>query len=109
MIARCLGALLAALLFAMPAGPAWADVTGTVRGTVTIDGTAAAGARVTIAGEGTTSSAFTDAQGRFAFTQIAFGRYVVRAESAGRPAAQAAVDVSTDSVSNVVLAIGATA
>ena len=109
MSARLSAALLAALVFFISSLPASADVTGVVRGTVTVDGTAAAGVHVTLAGEGTSATAITDAQGRFAFGQVAFGRYTVSAASAGEPAAQAPVVVSTDSVSNVTLAIGAAA
>jgi outer membrane receptor for ferrienterochelin and colicins len=109
MIARWYTAVIAVLIFLSCSLPVRADVTGTVRGFVTVDGTAAAGVRVTIAGEGTTASTLTDAQGHFTFAHVAFGRYTVRAEGAGKPAAQVAVDVSTDSVSNVALAIGAIA
>jgi outer membrane receptor protein involved in Fe transport len=105
MIANIAAAVLAAcIIFA--AQPAWADVTGMVRGVVTIDGTGTAGVRVTIAGEGTATATQTDAQGRFAFPHIAFGRYTVSAQSAGKPAATSAVEVSTDSVTDVALAIG---
>lgn len=107
MIGRFWAALLAAFILCGPALPAWADVTGAVRGLVTVDGTATSGVRVTLAGEGTSATTVTDANGHFAFAQVAFGRYTLRAESPGKPAAQAPVDVSTDSVSDVALAIGA--
>ena len=51
MLTRWIAALLAALVLPMLALPALADVTGTVRGTVTIDGAATPGVRVTIAGD----------------------------------------------------------
>jgi outer membrane receptor protein involved in Fe transport len=89
------------------AQPALADVTGTVRGTVTVDGTGTPGVRVTISGEGTAATTQTDAQGRFAFPHVSFGRYTVSAQTAGKPAAQMAVQVSTDSVTDIALSIGA--
>jgi outer membrane receptor protein involved in Fe transport len=97
----------AVLIFLASSLAAWAAVSGTVRGVVTVNGAAAAGVRVTIAGEGTTAATQTDANGRFAFAQVAFGHYTVSAESAGQAPAQMAVDVSTDSVSDIALAIGA--
>ena len=110
MIVRLIAALLAAALyFPMLASPALADVTGSVRGTVTVDGAPTPGVHVTIAGEGTTTATVTDAAGHFTFGHIAFGRYTVGAQSAGKPAARSEVDVSTDSVSEVTLAIGAVA
>ena len=106
MNARLYAALVTVLIFASATLPAWADVAGAVRGVVTLGGAGAADARVTIAGEGTTATTRTDSQGRFAFAQVAFGRYTVSADIPGKGAAQAAVDVSTDSVSNVILALG---
>lgn len=109
MSARWYTVLLTVLIFASATLPAWADVTGTVRGIVTLAGAGAAGVRVTIAGEGTTATTLTDAQGRFAFPQVAFGRYTVSAQSPGNGTAQAAVDVSTGSVADVTLVLGAPA
>jgi outer membrane receptor protein involved in Fe transport len=92
----------------MPPLPALADVTGIVRGTVTVDGNTAASVPVTLAGEGTSSATRTDAQGRFTFPPVAFGRYTVTAGETGKPQAQAAVQVSTGSVADVALAISTT-
>jgi outer membrane receptor protein involved in Fe transport len=105
-IARWCAAILAGLIVCA-AQPAWADVTGAVRGVVTVDGTGAAGVRVTIAGEGTSAATRTDAQGRFAFPRVAFGRYTVSAEAGGKTSAPTPVDVSTDSVTDLALNIGA--
>ncbi len=104
---RLIAAIVAAFLFAGAALPALADVTGVVRGTVTVNGTARAGVTVTVSGEGTTSTAVTDAQGRFTFPLVPFGRYTVTAHVDGQPDSQATLDVSTDSVADVRLAIGA--
>jgi hypothetical protein len=76
----------AVFLLAGPAlrAPALADVTGVVRGTVTVDGAPRAGANVTIAGEGTSAQTRTDAHGRFQFPSVAFGRYALTAHVDGR-------------------------
>jgi outer membrane receptor protein involved in Fe transport len=104
--ARWWAASFAILIVLAMAFPAFAAVTGDVRGIVTVDRTATAGITVTIAGEGTSQTTLTDTQGRFAFGQVAFGHYTLSAASAGKPPARASVDVSTGSVSNVALAIG---
>jgi len=106
MIARFCAAV-AAVLIVFAALPAWADVTGTVRGTVTVDGAPAANVSVTLAGEGTSTAAVTDARGHFTFAHVAFGRYAVRAQGPGKATAESAVDVSTDSVADITLALGA--
>ena len=53
--------------------PALADVNGTVRGTVTVGGHAAAAISVSLDGEGTHATRVTDAQGRFTFAAVTFG------------------------------------
>lgn len=102
----CLSAALVAVLVVLAVLPARADVTGVVRGVVTVDGTAAAGLQVTIAGEGTSAETRTGASGLFTFAHVAFGRYTVSAVAPGKAAAQTTIDVSTDSVADVALAIG---
>src|SRR5579875_216951 len=97
------GALALLLLFAHPA---WADVTGLVRGHVTVDGIARGGVTVTITGNGATAQATTDPQGDFTFTRIPFGTYTVTAHVAGRPDASTRIEVTTDSINNVSLNIG---
>ena len=105
---RSIAAIVAALLFAGAALPTLADVTGVVRGTVTVNGTARAGVSVSVKGEGTSVTTITDAQGGFTFPLVPFGRYTVTAHVDGQTDSQATIDVSTDSVSDVRLAIGGT-
>jgi outer membrane receptor protein involved in Fe transport len=106
---RLLALAFAVVLLAGPAlrAPALADVTGVVRGTVTVDGSPRAGAGVTIAGEGTTAQTRTDAHGGFQFASVAFGRYALTAHVDGQTDTVVTVDVSTNSVADVVLALGA--
>lgn len=111
-IARCFGALLAALVFTMLARPVFADVTGVVRGTLSgTDQRPLAGVRVTLTGADTVLSATTDGAGRFAFPTVPFGHYSLHADTANGPA-DATLDVTTGAVSNVDLqpirVIGAT-
>jgi outer membrane receptor protein involved in Fe transport len=94
-----------ALLFVWPAS-ARADVNGFVRGHITVNGSPRAGVTVTVSGNNTSVKTETDANGNFTFTRIPFGRYTVTAHSAGLPDATTTVEVSTDSVNNLSLAIG---
>lgn len=110
--ARYLAALLTALLFIVLARPAWADVTGVVRGTLNgTDRRPVAGVTVALRGPGVEQSTTTDAAGRFAFPRVPFGHYAVHADTPDGPA-DAEIDVSTDAVTEVALApaavIGAT-
>jgi outer membrane receptor protein involved in Fe transport len=86
---------------------ALADVTGTVRGTVNVDGRPLGGVTVTLRGDGTEASSSTDAAGAFIFVRVAFGRYSVVAHLPNRPDATSQVDVASDGVATVALAIGA--
>jgi outer membrane receptor protein involved in Fe transport len=97
------GALALLLCSALPAR---ADVNGLVRGHVTVDGTPRAGVAVTIAGNQTTTRTTTDAGGNFTFTQVPFGHYTVTAHVEGQTDASIAIDVSTDSINDVPLALG---
>ena len=99
-------ALFFTLLFA-PCAPVSADVTGVVRGTVTVDGSPRAGAAVTIAGEGTSARTRSDARGHFQFSSVAFGRYALTAHVDDQTDTVMTVEVSTNSVADVVLALGA--
>jgi outer membrane receptor protein involved in Fe transport len=94
-------------LLLMAAIPAVADVNGLVHGHVTVNGTARAGVSVTVNGENTTERTTTDANGNFTFTRIPFGRYTVTAQAADLPAASTTIVVSTDSINDVSLSVGA--
>lgn len=102
-VSAALGALALLLLATLPAR---ADVTGLVRGHVTVDGAAVAGVRVTVAGEAATLGAQTDAAGDFTIPRVPFGRFLVTAHVAGKRDATATIDVATDSVTAVTLSIG---
>ncbi len=98
-----LAALFCALGLAFVALPARADVVGVVRGRLTIDGQhAASGVAVTLTGVDATLSATTDAQGRFTFGRVPFGRYTIHAGTRVG-AAERAIDVASGAVINVDL------
>jgi outer membrane receptor protein involved in Fe transport len=88
----------AASFLCIVAAPALADVSGFVRGTVTVSGKPAVGATVTLRGEENTFSGRTDAAGAFTFARVPFGRYTVTVHEDGVPDFSQAIDVETDSV-----------
>ena len=90
-------ASIAAIVSFTFAAPALADSTGIVRGTILSEGKPAAGAAVTLKGEGVPLTSKTDAHGRFAFPHVPFGHYLVTAEGPGTEANRE-IDVSTDAV-----------
>ena len=101
-----------ALLFVLAAAlaaPARADVTGVVRGSVTVNGLPRAGVVVTARGEGVTTTAITNVHGSFTFSRLAFGRYTFTAHTGTGLDARADVDVTSDSVADISLALGAAA
>jgi hypothetical protein len=64
--------------------PAFADIVGVVRGTLSSsDHHPVARAEVTLTGAGATFSANTDASGRFVFARLPFGRYALHAATPG--------------------------
>jgi outer membrane receptor protein involved in Fe transport len=95
-----------ALLLFLSTSPAHADVTGLVRGHVTVDGISRPDVTVTVAGNQTTTRTRTDANGDFTFTRIPFGQYTITAHAAGHPDASTRIDVTTDSINTVSLAVG---
>ncbi|MBV8073940.1 MAG: TonB-dependent receptor [Candidatus Eremiobacteraeota bacterium] len=108
--ARAFGAAVAAALFvALLSLPARADVTGVVRGTVTVDGTGRAGVTVVLQAEAQETGTITqtDAHGAFLFGRVPFGRYTVIARLAGYSDATTAIQVAGGSTASVALALGA--
>ncbi|MBV8602769.1 MAG: TonB-dependent receptor [Candidatus Eremiobacteraeota bacterium] len=88
--------------------PASADVTGLVRGTVTVDGSGRAGVTVTLRGDSQQAEAQTqtDVHGAFTFTRVPFGHYSVVAHFQGYPDATTSIQVAGGSVSAVALTLG---
>ena len=66
-MSRILAALLAVLIFNAAFGTAVAATTGIVHGTITLDDKPAAGARLTLTGEGSRFVTTTDARGAYSF------------------------------------------
>jgi len=95
--------MLCALLALALGRTALADVTGVVHGTVTAaNHHPVAGVAVTLTSEDQRLTATTDANGRFAFPRVPFGRYVLHAITLDGPA-DANVNVVTGSVATVDL------
>lgn len=105
--ARCAAsfAFAACLIAASIAIPVWAATAGLVRGTITVDGKPAAGAVVTLEGEGSKFTATADAQGAYVFAQVPFGSYRVIARAVGAHELQVLVTVSSETVATVNLAL----
>jgi Carboxypeptidase regulatory-like domain/TonB-dependent Receptor Plug Domain len=100
---RYCSALCTAALLLTLCQPALADVVGVVRGTISsADHHALSGVVVTLAGNGTSLSATSDTDGRFAFPRVPFGHYTLQASTPEGPAA-GSVDVGTNTVSEVDL------
>jgi outer membrane receptor protein involved in Fe transport len=95
-------ATLAAVVSVAFSAPVLADNSGAVRGIIEVAGKAAAGATVTLKGEGPALSVKSDAQGRFAFARVPFGRYRLSAESSGNSADQD-VEVTTGAIISLTL------
>ena len=82
-----------------------AAVTGVVRGTVTVHGTPTAGVTVTLSGTATPLTTTTDTNGNYSFAAVPFGHYTLTAHFEGHPDVTQQVDVASDSVATVALAI----
>jgi outer membrane receptor protein involved in Fe transport len=96
-------ALACALLTALSTAPAFADATGLVRGVVRLDGNPTYDVTLTLAGEGTTRTVKTEAQGNFSFTRVPFGRYTLTAHRDGVSDVVRQVDVQSNSVATLLI------
>ncbi len=104
-MSRLFAALLAALIFNAALGSAVAATTGIVHGNITLDGKPAAGARVTLTGEGSRFVTTTDAYGSYSFASVPFGNYTLVAHDDDVQDQSVAVSVSGDSVSTANVAL----
>ena len=98
-------AFVAGLAVPLTAYPALAATTGLVRGTITLDGKPAAGASLTLEGEGSRFTTTADAKGAYVFPQIPFGSYRLIARHQGAHELQVLVTVASDSVATVNVAL----
>jgi outer membrane receptor protein involved in Fe transport len=105
---RLFTALAAVLLACSCTLPAFAATSSLVRGTVTVDGKAAGGVKVELAGEGSRFETTTDAQGAYVFSQVPFGRYKLSARTGDYRSAIVDITVTSDTVSTVDLPISKT-
>ncbi|HYH82874.1 MAG TPA: TonB-dependent receptor plug domain-containing protein, partial [Longimicrobium sp.] len=96
------GATAAALIAALAAGPAFAQATGSVEGTVTARGTGAPLAGVSIAVDGG-APVVTSAQGRFRVARVAAGAHVLTAARLGLAPATLPVTVAAGATTNADL------
>lgn len=104
-MSRVLAAILATLSIALLAfASATAATTGIVRGTVTLDGAVAAGARVTLRGEGSLLQTNTDATGTFVFSAVPFGYYTLRVHDDAQDRV-VSINVASDSVVTLAVAL----
>jgi outer membrane receptor protein involved in Fe transport len=100
-MSRFAAAVAAALLAMSIALPALAATTGLVRGQITIDGKPAAGATVTLEGEGSLFRATADKNGNYVFSQVPFGSYRLIARATGVHELQVIVNVASGRVATV--------
>jgi outer membrane receptor protein involved in Fe transport len=94
-------ALVAVLLALSCLAPAFAATTGLVRGTITVDGKPAPGAKVVLEGEGSRFQTTADAKGNYVFPQVPFGSYRVVADAKQAHEVQVLVDVASGQVATV--------
>ncbi len=92
--------------FTVIATPAFADTTGLVRGTITLDHKPVAGVAIALSGEGTTFRTVTNAAGTFVLTRVPFGHYTLTAHRTGLSDLTQPVDVESDAVVSLALDLG---
>jgi outer membrane receptor protein involved in Fe transport len=100
-LSRSIAALVVALLALGFAVPTLAATTGLVRGTITVDGKRAAGATVTLEGEGSLFKVTADARGDYVFSQVPYGSYRLIAQAKGVHEIQVFVNVASGRVYTV--------
>jgi len=105
-MSRFLAASLAAFAILTGAIPALAATTGLVRGTVIVNDKPTSGVHVTLRGEGSLFERTTDASGAYVFSQVPFGSYTLTASYTGVPDKSVSVDVASDQVLTVNMALG---
>ena len=94
-------ALVAVLLALSCLAPAFGATTGLVRGTITVDGKPAPGAKLVLEGEGSRFQTTADAKGNYVFPQVPFGSYRVIANAKGAHEVQVLVDVASGQVATI--------
>ena len=95
-----------AAFICLAALPATAATTGLVRGIVVVNNKPTAGVKVTLSGEGSLLQRTTDSAGAYVFSQVPFGTYTLTASYAGVADKSLQVDVASDQVLTVNLALG---
>ncbi|HEY8296617.1 MAG TPA: TonB-dependent receptor [Candidatus Baltobacteraceae bacterium] len=103
---RYFAAALMAALFCCTGLPAIAATTGVVRGNVIVNNAPKAGVELTLKADGTLLQTTSDAAGNYIFALVPFGTYTLVAHYSGVPDKRVSLDVSSDSVSTVNLALG---
>jgi outer membrane receptor protein involved in Fe transport len=101
-------AALCAALVITSVQPASAATTGLVRGTIAVDGVPNAGATLKLTGEGSTLTTTSDAKGAYVFSQVPFGHYTLTAHAQGAIDQSIALDVASDSVVTLDVALSTT-
>ena len=104
-MSRFFAALVAALLAFLYAAPAFAAVSGLVRGTVTLDGKPVPRATITLEGEGSRFTTTSAESGEYVFSQVPFGSYRLMATVKDVTPLQISVTVASGSVVTVNLPI----
>ncbi|MBV8117757.1 MAG: TonB-dependent receptor [Candidatus Eremiobacteraeota bacterium] len=105
-MSRLYAAIFAALACCM-ALPAIAATTGVVRGQVVVNNVPTAGVKLTLKGEGSLLTTASDNSGNYVFAQVPFGSYTLTASYRGVPNHSLQLDVASDQVLTINVALGA--